>query len=140
MLQYNLTVEHQLPWGVGGTLSYAGTRGFNLLRTREGNPRIPQILSDGGKSFLVGAPRVNRNFGSIELKAADSNSWYNSLQFSVNKRLSNRLQFQSSYTWAHVLDEWKRRFVLFFLFFEACSRLARPFTWRTSHCATLIRQ
>jgi hypothetical protein len=48
---------------------------------------------------------VNRNFESIELKAADSNSWYNALQFSASKRVSKGLQFQSAYTWSHVLDE-----------------------------------
>jgi hypothetical protein len=106
MLQYNVTAEHQLPWSMAATLSYAGSRGFNLLRTREGNPRIPIILPDGSKFFPTPVPaRVNPRFASIELKVADSNSWYNSMQFSVVKRLSNRLQFQSAYTWAHVLDE-----------------------------------
>jgi hypothetical protein len=89
---------------MGATLSYAGSRGFNLLRTREGNPRISQI-QDGQKFFPAVPARVNPRFGSIELKVSDSNSWYNSLQFTVNRRLRNRLQFQSAYTWAHVLDE-----------------------------------
>jgi hypothetical protein len=105
MMQYNLTVERQLPWAMAATLSYAGSRGFNLLRTREGNPRIAQMLVDGQKVFPAVPVRVNPRFGSIELKVADSNSWYNALQFTVNRRLSNGIQFQSAYTWAHVLDE-----------------------------------
>jgi hypothetical protein len=35
---------------------------------------------------------------------AASDSWYNSLQLGVQKRLSSGLQFQSSYTWSKSLD------------------------------------
>ena len=36
---------------------------------------------------------------------AGGNSWYNSLQFGLAKRLSKGIQFQSSYTWSKLLDE-----------------------------------
>jgi len=105
MLDYNLTVEHQLPWRVGLTLGYAGSRGYHLMQVKEGNPAIPQILPDGRKFWPANAPRINPNWGSIELHTADGNSWYNALQFGLNKRLSNGMQFQSSYTFAKLMDE-----------------------------------
>jgi hypothetical protein len=112
MLDYNLTVEHQLPWQMGLTLGYAGSRGYHLMQIKEGNPEVAQILQDGRKFFpalpTTGNPnalRVNPNWGSIELHTADANSWYNALQFGINKRLSNGMQFQSSYTFSKLIDE-----------------------------------
>ena len=42
MLQYNLTVERQLPWNMAATLAYAGSRGINLNQYTEGNPIMPR--------------------------------------------------------------------------------------------------
>ncbi len=50
-------------------------------------------------------PRVNPNFGTMDLFTDRAHSWYNSLQFGVIKRLSNGLQFQSSYTYSKTIDE-----------------------------------
>ena len=105
MLQYNLTVEQQLPFGMGMTLAYGGSRGINRMTIPEGNPRTPQILPDGRKFWTGNEPRVNPNWETIELRTAGGNSWYNSLQFGLAKRLSQGLQFQSSYTWSKVIDE-----------------------------------
>jgi len=105
ILDYNLTVDHELPWKVGLTLGYAGSRGYHLMQVREGNPAVPQILPDGRKFWPANAPRTNPNWGSIELHTAEGNSWYNALQLGLNKRLSNGMQFQSSYTFAKLMDE-----------------------------------
>jgi Carboxypeptidase regulatory-like domain/TonB dependent receptor len=107
ILDYNLTVERQLPWNMGLTLGYAGSRGYHLMQDKEGNPTVPQILPDGRKFWPTNpvAPRTNPNWGSIDLHTAEGNSWYNAFQFGLNKRLSNGMQFQSSYTWAKVIDE-----------------------------------
>ena len=45
MLQYNLTLQRQLPWGIAATVAYAGSRGINLITETEGNPtRIPSVI------------------------------------------------------------------------------------------------
>jgi len=105
LLQYNLTLERQLPLGMAMTLAYGGSRGMNLIQTKEGNPTVPQTLADGRQFWPVNAPRTNPFWSNIESKTAAGNSWYNSLQFGVSKRLAKGLQFQSSYTWSKVLDE-----------------------------------
>jgi hypothetical protein len=46
-LQYNLTVERQLPGGLGLTVSYVGNRGINLFALIEGNPVVPNNLVNG---------------------------------------------------------------------------------------------
>ena len=105
LFPYNVTVERLLPFDMALTLAYAGSRAIHLLQTTEGNPVVPTILPDGRKFFPVNAPRINPNFSSIELRTAAGNSWYNSLQFGLLKRISKGLQFQSSYTWSKTLDE-----------------------------------
>jgi hypothetical protein len=105
LLQYNMTIERQLPATIAVTLSYVGTRGINLIRLVEGNPNVPQILPDGREFYPVGATRANPNFGTFEYHPGDANSFYNSLQFGLSKRLSHGLQFQSNYTYSRCIDE-----------------------------------
>src|SRR5689334_16114138 len=102
-------------------LAYAGSRGINILQTREGNPTVPQGLPNGSTCIATSPapafslteprcwtgtdPRTNPNWAGMEFKTAGGSSWYNSLQFSLMKQLSHRLQFESSYTWGKLIDE-----------------------------------
>ena len=105
MLQYNLTVERQLPGEMALTVAYVGSRGLNLMQTTEGNPTVPQILPDGRKFWTGSEPRINPNWNDYEMYTGSASSRYNSLQIGLRKRLSQGLQFQSSYTWSRVIDE-----------------------------------
>jgi hypothetical protein len=53
-LQYNLTVEQQLPKGVGLAVSFVGRRGINLYTGMEGNPTLPQAFVNGYPQYNVG--------------------------------------------------------------------------------------
>ena len=157
-LQYNLTVEQQLPLGIGLSISYVGNRGINLFALVEGNPVVPNnfvngklppntmptynvnngevqcqnyaltsvngvtqplILPgvNGGNPITptttitlngaTGVPypcRINPYFTSTLFITSPSNSWYNSLQVVVTKRLSHGLDFQGAYTLSKSLD------------------------------------
>ncbi|MBI4445323.1 MAG: TonB-dependent receptor [Acidobacteria bacterium] len=105
MLTYNLTIEQALPLDTRLSVAYAGSRGINLVQIPEGNPTVPQIRPDGRKFWTGLEPRRNPNWASITLLTAGGNSWYNSLQVGLEKRLSHGLQFQSSYTWSKLIDE-----------------------------------
>jgi hypothetical protein len=63
------------------------------------------VLVDGRKFWAAGLPRINPNWGPIELHTAAVDSWYNSLQLGLLKRVGKGLQFQSSYTWSRALDD-----------------------------------
>ncbi|OFW34082.1 MAG: hypothetical protein A3J28_15925 [Acidobacteria bacterium RIFCSPLOWO2_12_FULL_60_22] len=104
MLHYNLTVERQLPGNMVLSVGYAGTRGLNLYQRKEGNPSPPSGKVDGRNFWTGDEPRPNPRFDYIEYKTAAGDSWYNSFQLRVEKRLSHGVQFQSSYTWSKVLD------------------------------------
>jgi hypothetical protein len=140
LLSYNLTLERELPFAMGLTLVYAGSRGINLIQSKDGNPTVPLGVirggicdsrvptppaSNTGPKCWRGAgatdanpagsatgidPRINPNWGDVELKTAGGSSWYNSMQFSLAKRLSQGLQLQSSYTWSKLIDETQGQF------------------------------
>jgi hypothetical protein len=120
MIHYNLAVEQQLPGQLSLSTAFVATRGMNLYQTREGNPTVPAgvplnglcvprpasqtYVTDGPKCWLGGEARLNSNWDSNEFKTAGGDSWYNGLQVSVQRRLGQGLQVQSSYTWSKALD------------------------------------
>ena len=74
---------------------YVGARGNHLPREVEENP---YELSLGR--------RYNPNLSSPLLtESTDAESFYNSLQLSISKRLSHGLSWQAFYTWAHSVDD-----------------------------------
>ena len=107
MLQYNLSVERQLPGRTALTVAYAGSRGLDLFQVQDGNPRFP--ISGTTSTWPIAprtvAPRLNPSFGSITFLTTAGDSWYNSLQVGLVKQLSKGLQFQSAYTWSKSLDD-----------------------------------
>jgi hypothetical protein len=125
-IQTNLSVERELPWSMAANVAYTYTRGINLYRRTEANPTIPAgtpsvdargnrvcvntgtappLNPAGDKCWLGTEPRINRNWAQANFLVADSNSWYHGLQLQLRKRLSEGLQFQSSYTLSKVTDE-----------------------------------
>ena len=107
MWHYNVAVERELFANMALTVAYVGSRGFNLIRTAEGNPRMPSQTLPDGRPFWTGQePRLSPYWNTIELKVADSQSKYNSLQLRLNQRLSRGLQFQNSLTLAKAMDNY----------------------------------
>jgi len=104
ILHYNLTAQRELPWSMAVTLAYAGSRGLNLVRHVDGNPTFPAVLPDGRKFWTGREQRVNTAFDYIRLNTASGDSWYNSFQFGLQKRMHRGLQLQSSYTWSRTVD------------------------------------
>jgi carboxypeptidase family protein/TonB-dependent receptor-like protein len=104
MLQYNLTVERQLPFGMALTVAYAGSRGLNLMFVTEANPTVPQVLADGRQFWSGSELRTNPAWGTVDFRTAGSSSWYHSLQMGLLKRVSRGLQFQGSYTFSKLID------------------------------------
>ena len=121
ILDYNLTVERQLPGQMAMSLTYTGSRAMNILQSKEGNPTVPLGIPVGGvcvarpagqafdlngpQCWLGNDPRTNPNFAGITYKTAAGSSWYNSFQFGLLKRLGHGLQMQSSYTFSKIIDE-----------------------------------
>jgi hypothetical protein len=119
MIQYNLSVQQQLPWGVGLGLAYVGNRGVHLFTIRDSNPIVPTSTGpcgdpasrcvNGAVPFWdTGSPNyhpINPNMPSTINVATAADSDYNGLQVVVNKRVSRGLEFQVAYTYSKVMDD-----------------------------------
>ncbi len=105
MLTGHVTLEQEVLPNLVLIAGYAGSRGYNLAQAIEGNPAVPQILSDGTKFFPPDALRQNPNWGSIDFRTTGGRSWYNALQLGARKRFTHGLRWQASYTLGKVIDE-----------------------------------
>jgi TonB dependent receptor len=113
-IQYNLTVQRQLPRNVAVSVAYVGSRGVHLWQQLETNPTIPTAIVNGVQYWSNSVPRcqigttptcrINPNFGSVNTNNTVGASHYDSLQVVVNKRLSRGLEAQGAYTYGHSLD------------------------------------
>jgi outer membrane receptor protein involved in Fe transport len=110
--QYNVTVSHELIKNTVVEVAYLGNQGRHIWRTGLNyNDIVPsarlQIAQaarfnpNGVGGALVNASRVRTGLGPIVGNESTGNSSYNSLQLGVDRRLTNRLQFQAYYTWSH---------------------------------------
>jgi hypothetical protein len=97
-------VQRALPASLIATVGYAGSRGTHLFRNSDVNIPTPTAGADGRLFFAAGLPRPNRNFGTIELKSSDGNSWYKALIFEVRRNWQRGFSIQSSYTLSRIED------------------------------------
>jgi len=121
-MQYNLSVERQLPGRLAFTLAYVGSRGVHLWALHDANPVVPSAFvggipqwvpppgpfpgffcPDGAVSF-TNSCRENPNLSTVGAFSTVGDSWYNGLQVGLVKQISKGLEFQSSYTYSKLLD------------------------------------
>src|SRR5882762_6851841 len=119
MIQYNASVQQQLPWNMALGVAYVGNHGVHLPMVRDGNPILPTTLGPCGDPASVcvngkvpfwdinssAYHNVNPNFGSDINIATAADSRYNALQVVLQKRTSHGLEFQGAYTRSRVTDE-----------------------------------
>jgi hypothetical protein len=101
--QYNVNVQHELPWDSAVTIAYMGSKGTDLMGSADVNLAIPQIVN--GREFFPANPvRRNPNFGTLRMSLQGFHSRYNGMSLGWVKRQSHGLQFQGSYTFGHSWD------------------------------------
>jgi hypothetical protein len=106
---YNLTLEHQLPWGLFAQAAYAGNVGHHLQRKPDINfPTFDQVVANQALPS-AGRPVTNylrpfKGYSNINMYISDANSNYNALQLYLTKRKGD-LTASVSYTWSHALAD-----------------------------------
>lgn len=100
MMKWSFGVQHQLPAEVLLDVSYVGSRGINLIRTRD----INQPRANTSPSSMINALRPYPGLSSITTYETTGQSTYHSLQASATRRFSNGLSLQGSYTWSRTID------------------------------------
>ncbi|MBI3661731.1 MAG: TonB-dependent receptor [Acidobacteria bacterium] len=86
---FSLNIQQELTPTLMLQVGYSGNHGVHLGRGGEANPQRT----------------INPNFGSMPVIVMDATSSYNALQVSLQKRFSNGLAFQTSYTYSKALDD-----------------------------------
>jgi hypothetical protein len=119
---WNLNIQQQITKSTAIMVGYFGTKGTHLEDdinvnqyvilgnpTGAQNPLAPasrpfQVIS-ASSAFLPGKTLTS---ASITERDSSSNSRYNALWVTANRRMSNNLQFNASYTWSHSIDDVSR--------------------------------
>jgi outer membrane receptor protein involved in Fe transport len=94
VLEYNLNIQHEVAHDWLVQAAYAGSRGNHLPRSGEANPFDPFV-----------GHRLNPALGSTQVIVTDGQSFYNSLQGRVEKRMARGLTFQANYTFSKSVDD-----------------------------------
>jgi hypothetical protein len=115
--QADAVLERQVARNTVVSVSYLFSRGKNLPTFVDVNLSPPTVtrtvhIVDGpfaGQDwtfpYYLGNARPNPNFGQIQEIRSSVSSWYNALVVQANRRLTNGLQFQASYTLSKSRDE-----------------------------------
>jgi hypothetical protein len=122
-VQYNLNVQRELVPNLSLMVGYVGSRGINLTRYVNPNQAVADILPDGtfyypdkrdqggtGAECFTTDPDCVKTisrypaFTRVRKTTNGSDSWYNALQLSLQKRFSSNYQFQVSYSYSKSID------------------------------------
>ncbi|HTC93909.1 MAG TPA: carboxypeptidase regulatory-like domain-containing protein [Terriglobales bacterium] len=102
-MQYSFGIQHELPYGVLGEVSYVGNQGRHEVR--QPNINVPSLtVTDANPTMSTNQLRPFLGYTDITQFRSDSNSNYNGLQFFATKRKGNLLA-SVSYTWSKALGD-----------------------------------
>jgi hypothetical protein len=107
--QYNVNVQRELAANLTALVAYAGSRGLNQAFRADTVNYVLPTGKDAAGNYTWPIPRgsgtvINPNFSRVDGLMWINDSWYNSLQVQLKKRMSHGLQMQGSYTWSRSLD------------------------------------
>lgn len=104
-MQWNLNLERQLSSGLIATAAYVGSRANHIYATRDLNPVVDQIQSNGTYYFPVSTNRVNNVFSYLFQNTAGGESNYHALQLGLKGQPIKSLQVQLYYTWSKSMSD-----------------------------------
>ncbi len=109
IMNWNLTVQHQVVRDWTLTAAYVGSRGVHMaFGTDEINIVLPIAQTPAGLVWPTPAgsgARLNPNASQVRGTFWDGNSRYNGLQLQLLKPMSHGFQVQGSYTWSKCIDD-----------------------------------
>ena len=100
--QASFALEHQLARDITASVSYLFVRGVKLARTR--NINLPPAGAAGGDA-VFGGERIDPRFDAIYQLEDSASSTYHGVCFSLNRRMSDELEFSAGYTFSKTIDD-----------------------------------
>ena len=98
--QWNFTIEQDLGWNTGLRLTYTGSHTIGLYNS----PDLNQVRPNTVGYSVAKLQRPFPNWAIVYSRDTGASAKYNALQTEIQKRFSNRLQFQTSWVWAKNLS------------------------------------
>jgi hypothetical protein len=93
-MQWNITIEQQLPWGVMWRTGYEASESYHMFDSRDINTKLSGVR-----------PMAAKGFGSsVIVDESIGTASYNALIVSAEKRMSHGLSFIGGYRWSKCLD------------------------------------
>lgn len=93
-MQWNVTLEHQLPWGVLLRTGYEASESFHMFDSRDINAATNYVR-----------PMVAGGYGgTVILDESMATAGYNALAISAEKRMTGNVSFLGGYRWAKCMD------------------------------------
>jgi hypothetical protein len=102
-LNWNLTLEQQLPGNLAVSLAYVGNHGEHIMGSRQFNPAI-YTAGAGNTVGNENSRRLYPGLASAELAQSYEYSIYNALQLNVVRRAHNGLTLLSNLVWSKTID------------------------------------
>jgi hypothetical protein len=119
--QWNLNLEHEFPQNTVVTLGYVGSHSVHQIAETNENPvtcsptgaactaastgPFATLHLTATSASLVQNPYLNPNLSTLAIGYADGFAKYGAAQVSVNRRMTNNLQAQVSYTYSECIDD-----------------------------------
>jgi len=107
VMQWNLTMQHELLEGLSLRVGYVGSRAVHQpFRTEDADIVLPTLTPQGylWPSPVGSGTRLNPDAGRITAGFWDGRSYYDALQVQIKKKIGNSSQFAGSYTWGKTID------------------------------------
>ena len=101
--QYTLSIERALPWNSTFRIAYLGMRSFKLLTRGEYN-RAQPVPGIPTTTRTINQRRPDPRFTAIRMIESNSIAYYDAMQLSFQKRLTQGLTFRATYTFGKNID------------------------------------
>jgi hypothetical protein len=112
--QWNVTISRELMKNTILEASYIGNHGLHIWRRGiNANDIVPsarlgeaQLLrNNASDTAYLAANRIFQGLGPVTIDNSTGTSRYNAFQVWINRRFTNRLAFQTAYTWSHTITD-----------------------------------
>ncbi len=102
--QYTLNLQRELWGGRVLSMSYVGSRGWNMIRVQDYGVRTPTELADGTLYFAPNAPARSPAMERVRGRTTNGESSYNSFSMSFQQRARRGISYQAAYTFSKSID------------------------------------
>jgi len=114
--QWNLSVSREIMPNTVLEASYIGNRGLHIWRRNVPANDVPAgparlAIAEATRAgqatdaLIAANRRLGANSPPIQISESTGNSYYHAMQLWLNRRFSQNLAFQASYTWGHTISD-----------------------------------